>query len=150
MERAEFLAKFGLGVAAVCTGCALASCGSKSNNPTPSGGNVGVTPPAGSGNLFTIDLTSQLPNLGDSIVKSGVIVVRLAAGNVTSSFTAVQVACTHQGTTIAYNENQQRFICPLHGSEFSNSGAVLLGPAASALQQYKVSIDSNNLLTVSA
>jgi Rieske Fe-S protein len=151
MERAEFLSKFGLGLAAVCAGCSLASCGSKGNDPTP-GVTVGGAPPppsSGSGNLFTIDLSSKLTNIGDSAVSNGVIVVRLADGNTAASFTAVQVACTHQGTAIAYNESQHRFICPAHGSEFSNSGAVLVGPAALSLHQYTVSIDGTQL-TVSA
>jgi cytochrome b6-f complex iron-sulfur subunit len=150
MERSEFLAKFGIGLAAVCTGCALASCGSKGSDVTPVV--VGGAPPApatGSGNLFTLDLSSQLTNIGDSTVQNGVIVVRLDAGNSVSSFTAVQVACTHQGTAIAYNESQHRFICPAHGSEFSNSGQVLVGPAALPLHEYTVTIN-NSTLTVSA
>jgi len=151
MERAEFLTKFGIGFAAVCTGCALASCG-KGGNPSPGDVNVGgATPPPaqGSGNLFTIDLSSQLANIGDSKSMNGVIVVRLDAGNVPTSFTAVQVACTHEGTAIGYNQGQHRFICPAHGSQFSNTGAVLAGPAVSALREYTVSVDGNNL-TVSA
>ena len=151
MERAEFLAKFGLSVAAVCAGCALASCGS-GGNPSPSGVIVGgaPSPPAtGSGNLFTVDLGTQLANVGDSTVQSGVIVVRIASGNTASAFTAVQVACTHQGTAIAYNESQHRFICPAHGSEFANNGSVLVGPATLPLHDYTVSVDTNTL-TVSA
>jgi Rieske Fe-S protein len=152
MERAEFLSKFGLGLAAVCAVCSLASCGSKSSDPSPGGVTVGGAPPPpaqGSGNLFTVDLGSQLMNIGDSTVDKGVIVVRLAAGNTATAFTAVQVACTHQGTAIAYNENQQRFICPAHGSEFSNGGAVLVGPAALPLREYIVSVD-NTTLTMSS
>jgi Rieske Fe-S protein len=99
--------------------------------------------------LFTIDLGSQLTNIGDSAASKGVIVVRLAAGNTAASFTAVQVACTHEGTAIGYNEAQQRFICPAHGSEFSNSGSVLVGPAALPLREYTVAVD-NTTLTVSA
>ena len=149
MERQEFLAKLGIGLAVVCTGCSLASCGgSKSSDPNPTPG--GTPPPTGSGNLFTLDLANQLPNVGDSKVTSGVILVRIAADNVASSFTAVQVACTHQGTAIDYNTGQGIFICPLHGSEFSKTGQVLLGPAALPLHKYTVSIDANNVLTVSA
>ena len=152
MERAEFLSKFGLGLAAVCAGCSLVSCGSKGSNPSPGGVTIGGAPPppaTGSGNLFTVDLSGQLMNVGDSIVSNGVILVRLASGNLPTSFTAVQVACTHQGTAIAYNEGQHRFICPAHGSEFSDSGQVLVGPAALPLHEYTVSVD-NTILTVSS
>jgi cytochrome b6-f complex iron-sulfur subunit len=149
MERSEFLSKMGMGLAAVCAGCSLVSCGggSKNNDPTPAPGTP--TPPAGGGGvLVSANLNSELLNIGDSKLNAGVIVVRLAAGNVAGSFTAVQSACTHQGTTIGYNNGQGIFICPLHGSEFSKTGQVVLGPAAAPLHQYTVTV-TNNALTVS-
>ncbi|GAC1311664.1 MAG: Rieske (2Fe-2S) protein [Mucilaginibacter sp.] len=148
MERAEFISKFGIGVIAVCAGCGIASCssGSKNDNPAP----AQPTPPAaGSGNLFSADLNSELLNVGDSKVVKNVIVVRLASGNASTSFTAVQVICTHQGANIGYNASQGLFICPAHGSEFSQSGQVVQGPALAPLQKYNVTI-TNNILTVSA
>jgi cytochrome b6-f complex iron-sulfur subunit len=148
MERHDFLSKLGIGLVAVCAGCSLVSCSSKGGNPSPTDGGT-PPPPTGSGNLFMIDLSSQLANIGDSTVQHGVILVRIAAGNTESAFTAVQVACTHQGNSIGYNAGQGIFICPAHGSEFSKSGVVVLGPAASPLQKYNVLIDGNTL-TVSS
>ena len=150
MERGEFISKFGLGLVAVCAGCGLASCGSKGNDASPLVVGGAPTPPTtGSGNLFTLDLGSQLTNVGDSLVKDGVIIVRIAPNNAAASFTAVQVACTHQGTAIGYNTGQGIFICPAHGSEFSKTGQVLVGPAAIPLHQYTVTVDTATL-TVSA
>lgn len=149
MEREEFLSKFGLGVLLACTGCNLVSCsGSKKDDPTPNPG--GTPPPApGSGALFTTDLNTSLLNVGDSKVSNGVILVRIATGNTASSFTAVQVACTHEGTAIAYNSGQSKFICPNHGSQFSQTGQVTMGPAATNLQKYTVTV-SGTTATVSA
>lgn len=147
MERDEFLKKLGIGMLAVCAGCGIAACGSKvvdGSTPTQPGG-----PAKGSGTLFTADLNNEIKNVGDSKVSSGVILVRIAAGNTASAFTAVQVACTHEGTSINYNNAQGIFICPNHGSEFNKNGAVLLGPAAVALQQYVVSVNGA-ALTVTA
>jgi cytochrome b6-f complex iron-sulfur subunit len=144
MERAEFISKLGLGVAVVCAGCSLASCGSKGNDPSPSTDNA-PSPPTQTGPLFTVDLSSQLTSVGDSMVSNGVIIVRIATGNAAASFTAVQVACTHEGAAINYNESQGIFICPRHGSEFSKTGAVVLGPAASPLHQYTVTVDITTL-----
>jgi len=135
-------------MAVVCAGCGLASCSSKGSDPSPSTGNA-PPPPTGNGTLFTVDLGSQLINVGDSTVSNGVIVVRIGTGNAVASFTAVQVACTHEGAAINYNESQGIFICPRHGSEFSKTGAVVLGPASSPLHQYTVTIDTATL-TVSA
>ncbi len=150
MEREDFLKKLGIGLVAVCAGCSLASCGgSKSSNPTPTPGG-GTPPPAtGTGNLFTADLGTEIKNIGDAKSSGGVILVRLAAANVAGSFTAVQMACTHEGNPIGYNSGQGIFICPTHGSHFSTSGAVLQGPAASSLKSYAVSI-TGTTLTVTA
>lgn len=148
MERSEFLSKMGVGLVAVCAGCSLISCGggSKNSDPTPAPGPQ--PPPGGGGALLTADLNTELLNIGDAKLKAGVIVVRLAAGTVPASFTAVQSACTHQGATIGYNNGQGIFICPSHGSEFSKTGQVVQGPAALPLHVYTVTI-TNNTLTVS-
>lgn len=134
MERKEFISNIGLSIAAICTGC-LAAC-SKSVS-APSSVN------------FTIDLSVALTNIGDSVTKSGVIVVRISASNNPGSFSAVQVACTHEGAAVNYNKSASEFLCPLHGSRFSLSGAVLQGPATRSLQQYNISI-TGNILTVTS
>jgi cytochrome b6-f complex iron-sulfur subunit len=148
MDRQEFLSKFGISLAAVCAGCGFASCGStvKNDDPTPGEG-TGTNPPAGA--LMSADLGTELKNIGEFKVAGGVIIVRLAATNVANSFTAVQVACTHQGVSIAYNNAQGRFVCPAHGSQFSSTGAVINGPAATALKQYTVDISGSTLSVLS-
>lgn len=146
MERQEFLSKLGIGVAVVCVGCAFASCGKSADSASPSGV---AAPAVGSGTVFTADLNTELTSIGQNKVSNGVILVRLAAGNVAGSFTAVQIACTHQGTSINYNTSQGIFICPNHGSEFGTGGNVILGPATTALQKYIVSI-TGTTLTVTA
>lgn len=148
MERKEFLSKLGIGVAVVCMGCSLTACGSnpaEEANPDDGSDNP---PEGGGGDLMTVNLASEMKNTGDFKTASGIILVRLAQGNDPSSFTAVQVACTHQGVSINYNSAQGKFICPGHGSEFSTSGQVLTGPATTALRHYTVTI-SNDILTVS-
>lgn len=148
MEREEFLSKLGIGVLAVCTGCGFASCGgSKGNDPAPSGGGT-TPPPTGSGTVFTADLNSEVTAVGASKISGGVILVRIAAGNLAGSFTAVQVACTHEGTTIAYNTGASKFVCPLHGSEFSQTGTVVTGPAVVALKKYTVTVSGTTLSVV--
>lgn len=141
MERKEFLNAIGISVAAVCTGC-LAAC-SKSNNST------GGTPAVGGGNNGTVNfatnLGSELLNVGDFKVNSGVILVRLAATNDVSSFTAVTTTCTHQGNTVGWNAGQKQFVCPAHGSTFNTDGGVVIGPATQSLTKYKIAISGNTL-----
>jgi cytochrome b6-f complex iron-sulfur subunit len=141
MERDEFLSKLGIGALGLCMGSCLAACGK--SDSTPPGGNN--NPPPSGGTTFSTDLSSSLTNVGDTKVSNGIILARVAAGNVVSSFTAVQVACTHEGTSINYNGGQGVFICPLHGSIFSKSGTVVQGPATTALKQYTISIAGSTL-----
>lgn len=132
MNRRDFLAKSSAPVVAVCAAC-LGACSKNSSSTAPSNVN------------FNVDLASQLTTVGASLVQSGVIVVRTATGNATSSFTAVQVACTHEGTAINWNNGAGRFICPNHGANFSANGAVLVGPATRNLKQFNLSLSGNTL-----
>ncbi len=141
MERREFLGSLTGPVTAVCAVC-LGACSKSSNSPSSSPAPI---PPTVN---FTIDLNSNLTTVGSSTVQSGVIIVRLASGNTTSSFTAVQVACTHEGTSINFNQSGNNFVCPNHGSTFTTNGNVTLGPAASALKKYNISI-AGNIMTIS-
>jgi cytochrome b6-f complex iron-sulfur subunit len=140
MKRDEFITTLGVGLAAVCAGC-LGAC-SKSE-VDPGVGTPLVNPP--SNVSTTIDLNTDLKNIGDSKIISGVLVVRLATENIPASFTAVQLACSHEGTAIAYNSTQGKFICPNHGSQFSTSGSVLMGPATTALKKYTITISGTTL-----
>jgi cytochrome b6-f complex iron-sulfur subunit len=149
MERRTFIGNVTAPVFAACAVC-LAACsksgaGNSANNNT--GGSTGGNTGSVSAN-FTVDLTQSLLTVGSFIVQSGVIVVRLNTGNVPAAFTAVQVACTHEGTSINFNAQGNDFVCPLHGSVFSTSGAVLVGPATSALKQYATVINGS-IMTVS-
>lgn len=132
MNRRDFLAKSSAPVVAVCAAC-LGACSKNSSSSAPTNVN------------FNVDLATQLTTVGASLVQSGVIVVRTASGNATSSFTAVQVACTHEGTAINWNNGSSRFICPNHGANFSATGAVLLGPATRNLKQFTINITGNTL-----
>jgi cytochrome b6-f complex iron-sulfur subunit len=83
--------------------------------------------------------------VGQTITRNGVIVVRTAAGNEISSFSAVQVTCTHEGALIGFNNTQGNFVCPNHGSVFSPAGAVVMGPATSNLKKYTIAVSGNTL-----
>ncbi|MXV16093.1 ubiquinol-cytochrome c reductase iron-sulfur subunit [Hufsiella ginkgonis] len=141
MRRDEFLSTLGISLAAVCAGGCLAACG-KSDSGEPGGE---INPP--SNVSFTVNLASQITAVGESLASNGVIVARIATGSTAASFTAVQQACTHEGTSILYTTSKTRFTCPNHGSEFSPSGSVLLGPATKSLKVYNIAI-AGNMMTV--
>ena len=64
----------------------------------------------------------------DGLVPEG---VATEAGQ-TCAFLAV---CTHAGGILKWNDADQSFDCPLHGSRFSAEGAVLEGPATRPLRR---------------
>jgi cytochrome b6-f complex iron-sulfur subunit len=134
MERKEFLSILGFGAAAVACSYCLGGC-----NPNPGGG---ITAPTNVD--FTLDLTnpaySGLKAIGNYVYNAGVIVAHTQSG-----YVAVSYACTHAGATVVFDVSTNSFFCPAHGSRFSISGAVITGPAGSALGSYKTTLTGNSL-----
>ena len=62
----------------------------------------------------------------------GTFLVTRTSANAATVLTAT---CTHEGCTITGFSGSQ-FVCPCHGSTFTNSGSVVQGPASRALQQF--------------
>ncbi len=140
MERRAFLESLSAPVFVACAVC-MGACSKGSDSPTQPN-----TPGTGGGTAnITINLSTSLLTVGSSLVDSGVIVVRLATGNTPASFTAVQVACTHEGTAINFNASANQFVCPNHGSTFNTSGGVTQGPAGRSLKVYAINISGTTM-----
>tara|TARA_B100000809_G_scaffold253833_1_gene290324 strand:+ start:1863 stop:2300 length:438 start_codon:yes stop_codon:yes gene_type:complete len=57
-----------------------------------------------------------------------------------NNYIASLMFCTHQGCETALQGD--RFVCPCHGAEFSNTGKVLQGPADKDLKTFKTTTDN--------
>lgn len=136
MDRKDFLNKLSGGLALTCVSCMMAACSKEEDN-----GGGGNSP------TLTIDLNSQLGAVGDFVAASGIIVVRLAAGNQASSFKAFSNVCPHEAGTISYNKATTVFTCAKHGATFNQNGAVTGGPATSGMSAKVVTV-TGNILTV--
>ena len=99
-------------------------------------------------NQVTIDLSlnanNALTKIGGALYvtmpssNEKVIVVRNSDTEV-SAFSSV---CTHQGCTVNLPVNGTA-TCPCHGSQFSDKGVVVKGPAASDLKKYTAVLQGN-------
>jgi cytochrome b6-f complex iron-sulfur subunit len=142
MTRAEFIRSLGLSsgalMAVYCLG-GLTACSNEEPDPDPNNN-------PGGGNKLDLSLNlndskySKLKTNGEFAIVDNqpIIVARKSDG----SFVAVSKNCTHQGQQLTYQAANNRFNCALHGSNFSDTGAVVNGPASSPLKQYKTELNS--------
>lgn len=61
-----------------------------------------------------------------------------------SDIKVFSISCTHLGCIL--NVENDKFICPCHGSMFDMNGNVLKGPALKALKQLEYSIEKENII----
>lgn len=160
LSRGEFLRSLGLSSTALmalyCMGT-LSACKGNNNDPTPStptpsvNGLTGNASTAGGAINFTLDLTSStysnLKTAGQTAKVGDVFIANTPGG-----YVALSRYCTHQAQdALVYQSASNNIRCTAHGSVFSSAGAVVNGPAASALTRYTTSVSANgNTLTVKA
>lgn len=58
-------------------------------------------------------------------------------------YNALWMQCSHQGAELQAAGDQLH--CPAHGSEFSNKGVVITGPADANLRSFPVSVNGNEI-----
>ncbi len=61
------------------------------------------------------------------------------------TLTAFSPLCTHLGCAYQWEPKRKQFSCPCHGSSFSQTGAVLSGPAARPLDRYEIKMEGSRL-----
>jgi cytochrome b6-f complex iron-sulfur subunit len=142
MNRRDVVRKFLLGgTVLMVVPSVLESCSKSTMNPgTNIGGNTpGVT-------AINLDLSlsenAALTTSGSSKVVQNILII-----NNGTKIIALSAICTHQGCTVAYNASKDDIECPCHGSVYSSSGSVLVGPAPSPLRSYPATL-TDNLLTI--
>lgn len=59
--------------------------------------------------------------------------------------TAFSPRCTHLGCAYHWDAAKEVFLCPCHGSVFSETGTVLAGPAPRPLDRFVTRIDGDRL-----
>jgi cytochrome b6-f complex iron-sulfur subunit len=149
--RRDFCVQACRAVSLVTVATALQGCGSPTS---PSETNAPLMPTingsvAGGTVTVTVDAASPLASTGSAaLVKTptadptAFLVTRTAQ----DTFTALTAICTHEGCTVDRFASPV-FVCPCHGSQYSTSGTVVMGPAPRALRQFTTRF-TNNVLTI--
>jgi cytochrome b6-f complex iron-sulfur subunit len=146
--RREFCMRSCQALSLLSLGAVLESCGGSPTSP-------GSAPqlPSVTGTLvgrtltINVDANSPLATVGGAAMVSVSTGLYLVARTSQTAVTTVTAACTHDRCDVTGFANNV-YVCPCHGSQFNTSGAVVQGPAPSALRQYPTTF-ANNVATIS-
>lgn len=98
-----------------------------------------LTPKVKKDNFISVPLAS-LPFKGAYLIKdkhAGII-------KKNEGIKVFSISCTHLGCVL--NVENDKFICPCHGSVFDLEGNVLQGPALKPLKQLEYKIENENII----
>ena len=146
--RREFCVRTCQALSLLSVGAAIQACAGSPMSPSSA-----PQLPSVSGTLvgrtltINVDASSPLAAVGGAAMVSVSTGVYLVARTAQTSVTAVTAACTHDRCDVTGFANNV-YVCPCHGSQFSTSGAVVQGPAPTALHQYPTTF-ANNVVTIS-
>jgi cytochrome b6-f complex iron-sulfur subunit len=66
--------------------------------------------------------------------------VKIWLSNTSEGLMALYKVCPHLGCLYGWNDQEYKFICPCHGSQFEHDGDYILGPAPRSLDRFAISI----------
>lgn len=65
-----------------------------------------------------------------------------------NGITVIYQVCTHLGCLIPFQQAENRFICPCHGSTFERNSQYVRGPAGRNLDQFELEVAADGTITV--
>lgn len=66
--------------------------------------------------------------------------VKFWLSNTDDGVLAIYKVCTHLGCLYGWNDQETKFICPCHGSQFAKDGTFLDGPAPRSLDRFVIQL----------
>lgn len=90
------------------------------------------------GGKFTVGKVSDLPQAGSP--PENIPKVKLWLSNTEKGVMGIYKVCTHLGCLYNWDNQEIRFRCPCHGSQFQADGTYIQGPAPRNLDRFVVEI----------
>jgi cytochrome b6-f complex iron-sulfur subunit len=90
------------------------------------------------GGVFTLGPVSALPPVAAPPVNYPKVKFWLTRSE--QGVTALYKVCTHLGCLYAWRDQEGKFICPCHGSQFQYDGTYIRGPAPRSLDRFVVQV----------
>jgi cytochrome b6-f complex iron-sulfur subunit len=103
------------------------------------------------GGVVDVGTVSELPEAGTA--PENMPAVKIWLSNTEEGVVALYKVCTHLGCLYNWNNQEVKFICPCHGSQFEADGQYIRGPAPRSLDRFvirAIDADSGEVLAESA
>ena len=95
------------------------------------------------GGVLKFGKVSDLPKAGSAPVNYPK--VKLWLSNTEQGLLALYKVCTHLGCLYNWKDQENKFVCPCHGSQFRASGEYIQGPAPRSLDRFVLqAVDPNS------
>ena len=132
--------RFCAGACQAASGATLATlfsaCGGSPTSPSGMASTLGTLAGRFSGSSIQVTVAgSALASEGGAGLVESTAGVFLLARTGTSTFSAVEAVCSHEGCTVTDAEGDI-YVCPCHGSRYTRTGQVVRGPATGSLRKY--------------
>jgi cytochrome b6-f complex iron-sulfur subunit len=92
------------------------------------------------GGIVTVGSVTDLPEAGAPPLNFPK--VKLWLSNTDQGVVALYKVCTHLGCLYNWNNQETKFICPCHGSEFEATGQYIRGPAPRNLDRFVIQLET--------
>ena len=90
-----------------------------------------------------------MPNINDIPENKGKVVEvggkKLAVVKIAGAIKAFSIICPHLGCEVDYNNNDDTWDCPCHGSRFNADGSLKKGPAKRGLDSIQIKIKGDQI-----
>ena len=141
MKRREFMGWISVGAIASSLPVALAAC---SSQPTTSSAAQALPRADGYKPLGSLAALEQQGFVTAQLGTQAVLVI--PDPTVPNQLIAVDPLCSHGNCNVSWEKGENAFVCPCHGSKFSNTGAVISGRAKEPLTTHAIKVEGDDIL----